>query len=173
MHLDVVREAVDADRRQVHARRAVDAEREVEIDGGGVEAIEVRVVEVLPAQCGREHGAHVAGFFRLVQHVDRRVHVLQRHHGGGEEPAAALLAVVADEAVVEPRESDGEGGVLIARHAERETREQHHLVDALAIRVGDDARGRVRIVRLLGEPVLRRAARARPVRLGIARALRW
>src|SRR4029077_6395751 len=41
VHLDVVGEAVDAYLREVNARRAVDAERHVELDRRGVERVQI------------------------------------------------------------------------------------------------------------------------------------
>ena len=80
MHLDVVGEAVDADLRQVDAGRAVDAERHVELDGGGVERIEIGVVEVARLQRRRDHRRHQAELLRLAHDVDRDVAVLERRH---------------------------------------------------------------------------------------------
>jgi hypothetical protein len=58
----------------------VNAEGHVELDGGGVELVEVGVVQVAGLQCGREVGGDQAEVLRFAHDVDRHVAVLDRDH---------------------------------------------------------------------------------------------
>ena len=110
MHLNVIREAVDADLRQVHAGRAVDAQRHVEFAGGSVEAVEVGVIEVARLQRRRDVRGDEAEVLRLAHDVDRDLAVLDRRHRDAAQPAALEPAVVRDPLVVEPREPAANSG---------------------------------------------------------------
>ena len=172
VHLDVVGEAVDPDLRQVDAGRPVDAEGQVEVHGGGVQPIEVGVIEVARLERRRNHGSDQAEGLRAPQRRDRVVDPLDRHDGDAVEASVALAAPVGDPLVVELAEAVGDPAVRDARRAQAEAREEDHLVDAVAVGVGERAGGRPRVDPLdLAEPVLRRAAGARPLRLGVAPAL--
>ena len=76
--LDVVRETVDTDLRQVQARGAVDAEGHLEVDGGGVERIQVGMVEVPRPERGRNHRADEAELLRAAERGDGLVDPLHR-----------------------------------------------------------------------------------------------
>ena len=172
VHLDVVREAVDADLRQVDARRAVNAERHVELDGGGVERVEIRVVEVAGLQRGRDLRRHQAEVLRLAHDVDRDLAVLDRRHGDA-----------AQSTVRRPRSSRRSTRCRAARTPRRTRgpRGSAHRVrssdTAPSCRSGRGRRRRARPRRRVvdavrrAEPVLAGAAGARALGLGIVTAL--
>ena len=141
VHLDVVGEAVHADLRQVNAGRAVNAQRHVEVDGGGVERVEVGVVEVAGLQRRRDEGRDQPELLGFAHDVDGHLAVLDRGHGDAAQPATRRGAVVGDPLVVEPRESRGELGILEAGRAQPEARIQHHRVDVIAVGVAEHALG--------------------------------
>ena len=115
VHLNVVRESVDADLRKMHAGCAVNAERHVEFDGGGVEPVEIGVVEVAGLQRRRDVGGDQSEVLGLAHDVDRDLAVLDRRHRDAAQPPVRRRAVVRDPLVVEPRKSRGEFGVFKAR----------------------------------------------------------
>ena len=96
------------------------------------------------------------------------VAVLDGYHGHAVQAPAALGTELRRPPVVHAGHARPEHGVLQGRHAQSEAREQHHLVDAVGVGVGEhpvhgpgiDPGGG-------GEPVLRRAPRARSFVLGI------
>ncbi len=139
--LDVVGEAVDADLGEMHAGRAVNAERHIELGGGGVEGLEIGMIEVAGAQCRGHDGAHATGLACLAQYRDRGGDVLERHDGDSEQTTATLAAILDDEAVVGARELGREAQILETADPEREAREEHHAIDPLTVGVGEHAGG--------------------------------
>jgi hypothetical protein len=172
VHLDVVVEAIHADLGEVHAGRPVDPDRHVQILRGGVEAVEVAVIQISLAQGGRHAHADQSCFARLGEQRHRRLDVLDGHDRHAEQPSAGLLAPVRDELVVECREAGRELEVGEARNRQPQAREEHHLLDALAVGVGQHAIDRARIdAGRAAHAVLGRAARAGTLELGIATPL--
>lgn len=87
MHLDVVGEAVHADLRQVNSRGAVNAQRHLEVHGGGVERVEIRMVEVASFQRRRDERGHQTELFGLGYDVDCQLPVFDRRHRHAAQPA--------------------------------------------------------------------------------------
>ena len=78
VHLDVIREPVHADLRQVNAGRTVNAQRHVELDGGGVERVEIGVVEVAGLERRRDQSRDQPQLLGLAHDVDGHLPVLDR-----------------------------------------------------------------------------------------------
>jgi len=108
VHLNVIREAVDADLGKMHAGRAVNAQRHVEFDGGSIEPVEIGVVEVAGLERRRDVGGHQSEDLRLAHDVDRDVAVFDRGDRDTAQPAVGRPAVIRDPLVVQPSETRGE-----------------------------------------------------------------
>ena len=172
MHLNVIRESVDADLGKMHSRCAVNAERHVELDGSGVEPVEVGVVQVAGLQRRRDVCGDESEILCLAHDVDRDLAVFDRGHRDTAQPPVGRRAIVRDPLVVEPRKSRGEFGVFKSRRTEAEARIQHHRVDLIAVGVAEHTlRGGVVDAVRCGKAVLTGTAGARAVGLGIVTAL--
>src|SRR5207248_3191441 len=111
-------EPVDADLREMDTRRAVHTERQVELDGGGVEGIEIGVIQVARPERRRDHRADESERLRLAEDRHGVVHPLDGEHPDAVKAAAALPAPLRDPLVVEPAEADGDLPRLDARGTE-------------------------------------------------------
>src|SRR5271163_648996 len=78
VHLDVVREAVDADFRQMNAGGPVDAEWHPELHRSGVERVQIGVVEVAGLECRRYQSRHQPEVLGFGHDVDGYLPVFDR-----------------------------------------------------------------------------------------------
>jgi hypothetical protein len=146
-------ELVGDSARELHARRAVDADRHVEPLALGVQAVEVGMRERLRhadrgevlgrigmrrRQVRRDrHAGHAQLDHAAAQLVDGGDRILERQHRDRVQPVRVRLRVVVDVVVVGAAQRDRELGVDQRVECERHRAVDHLVIDALAIHVLD------------------------------------
>ena len=159
VHLDVIRETVHADLRQMNAGRTVNAQRHPELDGRGVERVEIGVVEVAGLERRRDQSRDQPQLLGFAHDVDGHLSVFDRGDTDAAQPAIRRRTIIRDPLVVEPGESRSEIRVFEAGHAQPEAGIEHHRFDVIAVGVAHHTLGRPAVdVGRLGDPVLGRTA---------------
>ncbi len=168
VHLNVIRETVYPDLGQMNAGRPMHPQRHPEFDGGGIERVEVGVVEVACLERRRHQSRHQPKVFGFGHDIDRQPAMFYRSHRDAAEPPARSGAVIGDPLVVEASESGREFGILETRRAQAKAGIEHHRVDVIAVGVTQHAFGRPAVdIGRATDPVFGRAARARTAVLGV------
>lgn len=172
MDLQVNVEAIAAELGQVHAGRAMRGHWQVGVLRRLVHGVELRGIQISRPRRRRDDAGDEAECLRFLDYLRGVLGEVDGDHGHPVEPARRRGAVPGYPFVVHSRDPGRKVTINNTQREIAEARVEHHLVNAVAVGVGEHPRDMVGVgIGAIHESVVRMRTRARPAYLRIRAAL--